>query len=275
MVAKNSSNLYHVVEKQGGIVLSEYLGTDKPIKIQCNCGYIWNPMAGNIKRGSWCPKCANKEPQTLQDCQKWANRQNGECLNSEYINAHFMMTWKCHKNHIWKASWNNVKGKNSWCPDCQGDKKESTFLKNYGVKNPLQNKDIRDKVRATMIERYGVPYSLQNKEIALKNARSRNDSYIENHWETGEELVCIGSYEQKVIQYLNKNRIAYKWQPETFKLSNGKTYRPDLYLIAEDKWIEIKGWLTDLAKEKWELFLTIKPNSCMWLRQELKNMGIL
>ena len=81
---------------------------------------------------------------------------------------------------------------------------------------------------------------------------------------------------QKVVRYLNKNQIEYSWQPEVFKLSTGRTYRPDLYLIDQDLWIEIKGFFLGMAEEKWNEFHSIiKPNSELWNLQKLKEMKIL
>ena len=53
------------------------------------------------------------------------------------------------------------------------------------------------------------------------------------------------------------------------------TYRPDLYLIDQDLWVEIKGyWRTD-AKHKWDLFIKLRPNSKIWDKNKLKSMGII
>jgi len=58
-------------------------------------------------------------------------------------------------------------------------------------------------------------------------------------------------------------------------MSNGHRYYPDLYLFSTKKWVEIKGYFRKDAKEKWEWFQTIKPNSELWNEQKLKEMGIL
>lgn len=110
----------------------------------------------------------------------------------------------------------------------------------------------------------------------FKVARSLNNSYVELHWKTGKELVCIGSYEHEVIKLLNENKIDYKWQHRVFTMPDGRTYRPDLYLIGQkNPWIEIKGYFRDDAEEKWQWFHNIKkPNSQLWDRKKLKKIGI-
>jgi hypothetical protein len=71
------------------------------------------------------------------------------------------------------------------------------------------------------------------------------------------------------------------WQPQVFQTSiltpKGKisTYRPDLFLINENKWIEIKGFFRNDAKAKWDWFQSEHPNSELWDKKKLKEMGIL
>jgi len=74
---------------------------------------------------------------------------------------------------------------------------------------------------------------------------------------------------------LNKNRINFRWQHKTFKMPDGRTYRPDMYLFSTRKWIEIKGYFRKDALEKWNWFQTVKPNSELWNKDKLKDMGIL
>ena len=109
----------------------------------------------------------------------------------------------------------------------------------------------------------------------LRAAKNSNNSYMLKHWKTGEEIVCVASYEKKAVEYFNKNKINFRWQPRSFLMPNGKTYRPDLYLFAAKKWIEIKGYFREDAKEKWEWFHKEKPNSELWDKDKLKSMGII
>lgn len=145
----------------------------------------------------------------------------------------------------------------------------------YVLSGMVHPKDISEKSQKTCLRKYGVPFTHQNKEIALKAARSSNIANIKFHWKTNEELICQGGYEYKAVDYLNKNNIDFKWQPKVFKMPNGKTYRPDLYLINENKWIEIKGYFRKDSKEKWDWFQSIMLNSELWDKSKLKKMGIL
>lgn len=155
------------------------------------------------------------------------------------------------------------------------EKSKSTCLDRYGTDNPFGSKKIKEKIVRTNRIKYGVDYPSQNKEIALKQARKQCIKIIKYHWKTGEELICLGSYESKTVDYLNTNKIDFDWQPKVFTMSSGKTYRPDLYLVDDNRWIEIKGYMREKNKEKWDWFQSIMPNSELWNKTKLKEMGIL
>jgi len=154
-------------------------------------------------------------------------------------------------------------------------KRKKYNLKKYGCECITQSEYFKEKCKDTCMRKYGTKHVMQNKEISLKAAKSLNNSYIQYHWKTNEELVCQASYELRVVQYLNDNKIDFKWQPEVFKLPNGRTYRPDLFLIEEHKWIEIKGYFRGRSLEKWKWFQKEYPNSELWNEQKLKEMKIL
>lgn len=143
------------------------------------------------------------------------------------------------------------------------------------LRGHIHSKFANEKRQKTCLERYGVPFLGQNREIALKQAKAVNGSVIKFHWKTNEELVCRGSWEAKVIDFLNKNRTNFLWQPKIFTMPNGKTYRPDLFFINENKWIEIKGWMRKDAQEKWDWFKTQFPTAELWEQNHLKKMNIL
>lgn len=184
-------------------------------------------------------------------CQEYAAKNGGECLSKEYKNNRQDMIWKCGCGHIWETRFSYIKNTNSWCPKCSLQRQKNTMLERYGVTNPSL-----------------VP------DFALKIARKTNAPSIKHHWSTDEELVCQGGYEPKVVDYLNANHINYQWQQTTFTLSDGKTYRPDFYLVDSDTWVEIKGYFRDDAKKKWDEFQQTHSNSELWDKKKLLELGI-
>lgn len=159
--------------------------------------------------------------------------------------------------------------------DSVKEKIAKTNIKRHGVKYYVQSDEMKRKSKKTNLEKYGVENVLQNREILLKNIKSRTASKILYHWKSNIELVCTASYEVKTVQYLNKNKINFTWQPRTFTMPDGRTYLPDCYLEDTNMWLEIKGYFWGDAKEKWNWFSTIKTNSELWDEAKLKEMGIL
>jgi predicted nucleic acid-binding Zn-ribbon protein len=233
----------------------DYGNNDVPHKIECLiCGHIWNQTYRDFQKGHRCPECDRRKRRLSLEFVKEAYlKKNMVFLDEKYINSQFRHNIKCLKcGHIWKQSYGNF-SQGHGCPKHKKEKSQQTFLRKYGILHNMKDRDM-----------------------ALKNARSSNSVTIKHHWKTGEELVCIAGYEPKVVDYLNSNKINYLWQPEVFQLSTGKTYRPDVYLVDEDKWIEIKGYFRGDAWEKWEEFHSkIKPNSELWGKEKLKSLKLL
>ena len=134
----------------------------------------------------------------------------------------------------------------------------------------------RSKIRKkqTCLERYGVENPSQSPVIAKKQAKSVNTSHTLTHWKTAEELVCVGSYEKRVVEHLNQNQIDFDFQIP-FKMPDGRVYFCDLYLEQEDKYVEIKGYFRKDAKEKWDWFCGEYQNSELWNEKRLRELRIL
>lgn len=141
----------------------------------------------------------------------------------------------------------------------------------HNHKHPVARKEAR---KATNLKKYGCEHPSQNKEMFSKMRRSMRKTTVLSHWKTGEELLCVGSYESFVAQYLNENKINFQWQIQ-FKLNYG-TYYCDLYLPDDDKYVEIKGWwMQKKSKDKWDEFHEKYPNSELWGADKLKSLGYI
>jgi len=136
------------------------------------------------------------------------------------------------------------------------------------------SKERYKKFKQTCLNRYGVDNPTKLKDFTIKAARSANKITDLRHWLSNETIPCRGSYEVTVVNYLNKNKIDYLWEPQTFLMPDGRTYTPDLYLVEEDKWVEVKGYFWEDAKEKWDWFNS-QYDSELWNKNKLKEMNIL
>lgn len=86
------------------------------------------------------------------------------------------------------------------------------------------------------------------------------------------------SWELAYARYLDKNNIEYQYEPKRFKISNGTgCYTPDFYIKGLNQWHEVKGFLTDKAKEKMEIFKNEYPKETLCLIDEkvLHTLGVL
>jgi len=143
-------------------------------------------------------------------------------------------------NDDWWITPDNIFRKKCTHPLKKQERTKQTNTKKYGCSCSLRNDKIKEKTLETNNKKYGCDNPQQNKDIALKTVRTANNSGIIPHWKTGEDCVWKGSYEESVLLDNNKKQVEYLWQPEVFKMPNGHTYRPDMYLIKENKWVEIK-----------------------------------
>jgi predicted metalloprotease len=55
---------------------------------------------------------------TIEECQQVAENRGGKCLSEFYINNSTKMEWICKNNHIWKATFQNIKNGGTWCTIC-------------------------------------------------------------------------------------------------------------------------------------------------------------
>jgi len=94
-----------------------------------------------------------------------------------------------------------------WC--CSGDvrscsgieeKKKQTYMKKYGVDNPLKNKEIREKMKQTCLEKYGVDNPGKNKKVQEKMKQTCMEKYgVDHPWQSKEvqekmKHTCLKKY---------------------------------------------------------------------------------
>lgn len=139
--------------------------------------------------------------------------------------------------------------------------------------NRINSLSAKVKRKNTILQKYGVDHLSKNKEIRKKQTKSLNHSYSLTHWKTLEELFCQGSWELKVLEWLNVNKIDFDWQIP-FVMPDGRVYFVDLFLKEENKYVEIKGRFFDDGLAKWTWFYKEFPNSELWDRSTLRRKGI-
>lgn len=289
-------------QENGGRCLSEfcYVATDR-IELECKSGHRWKTQVYNVVNNNrWCRRCSLLLDGLLA-AHNIAKSMGGKCLSTTYSGNKEYMEWECKNGHRWASTLGSIKDRKSWCPECYNERRSDKLRLPNGLEiakqiaksrggECLSKKYINSGTKMDWICKKKHKWQARLHHIKDNNswcpecsyllaAKKSNYSYIIQHWKTGEELVCVASYEKAVVEYLNLNKINFRWQPKTFKLtlSDGSTttYRPDIYLYSTKKWIEIKGYFRKDAEEKWNNFILTKPNSELWDKIKLKEMGIL
>ena len=75
-------------------------------------------------------------------------------------------------------------------------KKEQSSLKKWGVKNPMQSKEIQDKIKQTNLKKYGVEYAIQNEDVKRKSKETCLEKY-------GVEYISQSKEFKEILEQLN------------------------------------------------------------------------
>lgn len=128
---KQIAKAYAYAESKGGKCLStDYEHARTPLEWKC-ANDDHPQWTSNYEKvvllQRWCPLCGIEKcakgitnKNGLQMAKDYATEKGGECLSTEYVNAHGKLTWKCanEKHPTWQAIYNNVVKKGRWCKLC-------------------------------------------------------------------------------------------------------------------------------------------------------------
>src|SRR3989338_564054 len=108
--------------KSGSILSKKYLGSKVKLEFECKEGHKWEAQSSDIRRGTWCPECANNnrvndKKLTIQQMHSLAEKHGGLCLSKEYIDNKTKLKWQCSEGHVWEVKPSHIKN-GSWCPVC-------------------------------------------------------------------------------------------------------------------------------------------------------------
>ena len=191
--------------KQGKCLETVYINNHTDMLWECQEGHRWSACWHSIKdQNTWCPSCAGKVKGTIIECQKYAKIKKGSLISTNYINCKLNMLWKCEKGHQWKASWDNIKNKDSWCPECSYFKTEITCKELLEQELGFQFKKTRFVYNNKRYEWDG--YNEENK-VAFEYQGIQHYVYP-NHWhKTEEEYLKAKQRDIDKIIYAKENSI--------------------------------------------------------------------
>lgn len=113
-------------------------------------------------------------------------------------------------------------------------------------------------------------------KISISTA-TQNKNYIAKHKYSGPKGIMLmkSGWEVKYAQHLDILGIAWQYEP-LFLLSDGRAYLPDFQLSTGDI-IEIKGYMREDAKIKWEMFCKEHPElkKSLVTKVEMKQLNLI
>lgn len=117
-------------------------------------------------------------------------------------------------------------------------------------------------------------------KIGSLNVKGRNNNHfgkpIRPNWKKYKNIWFRSNWEVQYAKYLDKNKISWLYESKTFDLGN-TTYTPDFYLPKTNEYIEIKGYKTDIFKNKIRKFKNQYRdiNIKILNQKELKQLGVI
>lgn len=113
--------------KNGKCLSHNYTNNIIKLEWQCEFGHKWEASYNKVKCNRWCPYCSKKIKHTISDAKTVAKSKHGECLSDSFNNIRQKLLWKCKFGHTWKATFDNIKNHNTWCPKCNNLKRKYTI----------------------------------------------------------------------------------------------------------------------------------------------------
>jgi hypothetical protein len=130
------------------------------------------------------------------------------------------------------------------------------------------SQEWKNKIRNSMLGKHAGKLNPMFGKSTLTKGRGRRIRY--------KNIYFRSFYEFAYAKYLDKNKIKWQYEYKRFNLDNC-TYCPDFYLPETNEYIEIKGWLTPIAKNKIKLFRKIYKDLRFKIlyKKDLQKIGVL
>jgi hypothetical protein len=218
-----------------------------------------NACENNIKNKNKhiCPKCKNYINNSIE---KHINYCDGNGTRKNKKRRDGGQSWASGKTYIelyGKSKANEIIKKIS----------ENLVGVSKGIGGTKEKEDERKrKISEKIKERY-------NNGWEVKCGRCKK---LEYHSEIAGDIKVDGGWELATAKYLDSIGVKWLRNKKRFKYWNSikqkeSTYCPDFFVKDWNKYIEVKGYKTDLDDIKWKQF---KNNLEIWDRSKLKSLGI-
>ncbi len=217
------------------LLSTNYINSDTPLILQCQCGNIYQRTFKKIKLGRFlCKKCSDKNKSKLysyelDEVKKIIKNNHCEYISGEYINNNSKLLLKCEcGNEFYKDLNHFLRGQNR-CPKCGNKelKKSKTkysidFVKETIKKDGyevIDNKYISCDAPILCKCKNGHIFNLYFSDYLYRNRGCQQCSFLnhsgENHWN-------YKGGESEVLDYFRKN--IKEWKVEVMKKYNNTCY---------------------------------------------------
>jgi len=124
------ADIKQIIEAKGGRFLERFRnGPSTRIRLQCSKGHEWESAQSHIQAGHWCMTChLDRNKERLELANVLATNKGGISLATECKTSMKRIVWQCEKKHQFKASIDEVKNKDYWCPVCAHSKRRMKMV---------------------------------------------------------------------------------------------------------------------------------------------------
>lgn len=185
-----------IVKEKGGTILEGYISAHQNIKIQCNKGHIFTPVAASINRGRWCQQCCGNTLAAGEESFKQHVAAKGGIIidTKPYAGKSVKMKMRCKNGHIFETT-----------PDCV---RSGHFCRRCVGLCPEQAKENMHKrieeLNATLLS----PYVKSSLKVKIICAAGHTFEITPNHMTDGKWCRLCGmseSHGERAVRlYLNK-----------------------------------------------------------------------
>jgi len=122
----------------GRCLATTYEHCNARLPFECAVHGKFEAQPRHISAGGWCDGCRRdaRKPSVKRRLTEYVQKRGGELL-SDYLNARTHVRLKCPFHGEWRATPDNLLGKESWCPRCAKSQPRPGRRRKATIKIPL------------------------------------------------------------------------------------------------------------------------------------------
>lgn len=172
-----------------------YVNSKTKLAIICPVHGVFYQTPNKHLDGRGCPDCVKNKAYTTESFIDAAKKVHGADFDYSlvrYVNCNTDVAIKCNNcgEVFYQKPAKHLKGHK--CPLCRYSRRNETYLKKYGVSNPMQNESVKAHLKQVFLEKYGVDnpaksdyYKAHVAEYTAKaiETRRKNNTFVSSESE--------------------------------------------------------------------------------------------